>query len=378
MNERPITFYTPSLSTGGIGKMRMHLMREMSAMGQKVDLIVSNPSSPLMELLPAGVQVFAIPTTHALWSLPHLVAYLRKRDPVAIFTDRIRLNRAVLRAVRLSGSGARVCLSFHNPISLKLSAMPWLKRKLLERTIERLALRNGSLIAVSRGVADDLVASLNIPQEKIKVIYNPVITQELFELAKMECDHPFFHTKAKVVITAGRMTEQKDFSTLLKAIALARKSLDCKLLILGKKGKRFAQLLEETKTLGIEPHVDFIGFKENPYCYFSRADVFVLSSRWEGFGNVLVEALALGVPVVSTDCPVGPREILKDGSLGRLVPVGDHRRLAEALVETLRRGKRVAPKLESSLKEFTAWNSARRYLECAGLTPNNDHFLLSR
>ncbi len=372
MHRGPIAFYTPSLSTGGIGKMRMHLARAMIDLGQNVDLIVSNPSSPLMNLLPEGVRVFTIPTTHAFWSIFFLMRYIGRQGPVAIFTDRIRLNRATLRAVKWSGSSARVCLSFHNPISIKLATMPALRRRRLLKTVVELASRNSALIAVSSGVAMDLMTSLDVPRDRIKVIYNPVITPELFESAKVECDHPFFHVGAKVVITAGRMTEQKDFSTLLKAIALARKSIDCKLLVLGAKGKQFNRLMEQSKELGIESHVDFLGFKENPYCYFSRSDVFVLSSRWEGFGNVLVEALALGVPVVSTDCPVGPREILKDGRLGRLVPVGDYEGLANALLDTFIEGKLVAPVHDSSLKRFTAIESAKRYLECAGITLPRD------
>ena len=150
-------------------------------------------------------------------------------------------------------------------------------------------------------------------------------------------DHPWFAPGAPpVILGAGRLTEQKDFPTLIRAFALVRKKHPARLMILGE-GEERSKLETLVQELGLEKEVSLPGFVDNPYKYMKRAAVFVLSSRWEGFPNVLVEAMALGTPVVSTDCPNGPAEILENGKWGELVPVGETQSLASAVLRTLDR-----------------------------------------
>jgi glycosyltransferase involved in cell wall biosynthesis len=180
-------------------------------------------------------------------------------------------------------------------------------------------------------------------------------------MAEAPSPHPWFTESLPVIVGAGRLTPEKDFPTLIRAFARFRKTQPARLIIVGE-GPLEAPLRELTVSLGIAEDVDFPGFTPNPFAYMQRAALFVMSSAWEGSGNVLVEALALGVPSVSTDCPFGPRETLADGRYGSLVPVGDDVALAEAMQKTLAH-PHSKDFLKEAVRDFQIDYSARRYLE---------------
>jgi glycosyltransferase involved in cell wall biosynthesis len=191
------------------------------------------------------------------------------------------------------------------------------------------------IIAVSRGVADDLRTLVRLPPELVTTAYNPVVDSELAKKADAPIDHPWFVPGAPpVIIAVGRLTEQKDFPTLLRAFARVRAQRQARLLILGE-GELRRKLEALACELGVDQDVSLSGFMSNPFAYMARAAVFVLSSAYEGLPGVLIETLACGCPVVSTDCPSGPAEILKNGQYGRLVPVGDPAAMAQAILSTL-------------------------------------------
>jgi glycosyltransferase involved in cell wall biosynthesis len=195
--------------------------------------------------------------------------------------------------------------------------------------------RADAIVAVSRGVADDLARFAGLPRDVIRVIYNPVVGADLPRMAGEPVDHPWFRPgELPVILGAGRLSRQKDFPTLIRAFAEVRRARPARLVILGDGAQR-AELEALVRTLGLADAVALPGFTSNPYAHMARAAVFVLSSRFEGFPNVLVEALAVGTPVVATDCPSGPAEILERGRHGRLVPVGQADALARALLATL-------------------------------------------
>jgi glycosyltransferase involved in cell wall biosynthesis len=205
--------------------------------------------------------------------------------------------------------------------------MPYLVRKLYPRA--------DGIAANSKGVADDLAQVIGVPEERIQVIYPSVVTADLFERAQAPVDHPWFcQGQPRIVLGAGNLIKQKDFPTLIRAFAKIRHTHQVRLVILGE-GKERPQLSGLIQDLGLEEDVVLLGFVDNPYAYMARAAVFVLSSAWEGFGRVLVEAMAVGTPVVSTNCPSGPAEILEGGKHGPLVPVGDSQALAKAIVNIL-------------------------------------------
>jgi glycosyltransferase involved in cell wall biosynthesis len=191
------------------------------------------------------------------------------------------------------------------------------------------------VVAVSRGAADDLARWSGIPRELVEVVYNPVITSNGLAAANQLPDHPWFGPgQPPVILGVGRLTPQKDFPTLIRAFSHVRRQRAARLLILGE-GEERPALTALANELGVADDVDLPGFRDNALAYMASSALFVLSSAWEGLPTVLIEALAVGTPVVSTDCPSGPREILQEGRLGPLVPVGDAAALSAAMLKML-------------------------------------------
>jgi glycosyltransferase involved in cell wall biosynthesis len=221
-----------------------------------------------------------------------------------------------------------------------------------------------SVVAVSRGAADDLARTSGLPRDRVQVVYNPVITPTMIALAGQTPDHPWFAPgQPPVILGVGRLTRQKDFPTLLRAFAEVRRRRAARLIILGE-GEDRSALEALARELGVAGDVALPGFRDNAMAYMARSALFVLSSAWEGLPTVLIEALAAGTRVVSTDCPSGPREILEDGRLGLLVPVGDPAALAEAMIDTL--DQPAGPPPLASLTPFTRDAAVDHYLHLVG------------
>ena len=221
------------------------------------------------------------------------------------------------------------------------------------------------IITVSAGVADDLAAATRIARSRMKVKNNPGVSTELLEQSREPVHHPWFAPgQPPVVLAAGRLKPQKDYPTLLRAFAKVRAKMETRLVILGEGDDR-ASLGVLADDLGINDDVYLAGFQENPFKFMSKAGVFVLASKFEGLPGVLIQALACGAPVVSTDCPSGPREILEDGKWGPLVPVGDVDRMADEIATVLSRqaaGEDLTPP-PSSWAPYEVFGAARRYAE---------------
>ena len=268
-------------------------------------------------------------------------------------------NVALLAAARVSRRRPGVVLGIQNNFSARAKSEPLWARMLLHPAYLRAYANADHVIANSRGVADDIVHRVPSLREKISVVYNAGVDDKLLALAAepLDCDR----ASGPVIVTCGRLTEQKDQGTLLRAFALIDSQPAPELWILGE-GEELPALEALARELGVSSRVRFLGFRSNPYPFLAAADVFALSSRWEGFGNVVVEALACGTPVVSTDCPHGPREILEGGRYGRLVPVGDPRALGEALREALlERETTNRQELRARASVFSARESAAGY-----------------
>jgi len=354
------------LAKGGIGKMRVRLANEFARCGVAVDLVLARADSPYLSLVGPGVDVQSIGTSHALLSLPGLVRYLRGRRPDVVLTQRIRVNVAVLRARRLAGVRVPIWTTINTNESAQLASLRPEKARKHLALLRHYYPRNDGLIAISDGVADDAARLIQVPRERFVTIYNPTVSPDLVDRSLEPLGHPWFRPgQPPVILGVGRLEPQKDFATLVDAFARVRAAHHCRLVILGE-GEMRSALESQIQRLGIGMDVQLPGFVDNPYAWMARSAVFAFSSRWEGFGNALVEAMACGTPVVSTDCPDGPREILADGRYGRLVPVGDAEALADAIAATL-----VAPLhgdfLRAAADRFTLARSALRYLQVLGL-----------
>ncbi|WP_438317029.1 glycosyltransferase [Candidatus Caldatribacterium sp. SIUC1] len=331
-----LALFLPSLRGGGAERVMVNLARGFVERGLQVDLVLAKAEGPYLSQVPKEVPVVDLGARRVLCSLPGLIRYLRREQPQAMLSALNHANIVAIWAKFLARVKTRLVVSEHSTLSFSTENAPSVRAKFMPFLIRVFYPYADAVVAVSRGVAEDLIARTGLPAEKIKVIYNPVVTPELFTKAEEPLDHPWFRQgEPPVVLGVGRLTKPKDFPTLIRAFALVRKERPARLMILGE-GEERPNLEILVRKLGLEGEVALPGFVENPYKYMKRAAVFVLSSRWEGFGNVLVEAMALGTPVVATDCPSGPAEILEDGKWGRLVPMGNHEALAEAILQVLR------------------------------------------
>lgn len=354
------------LARGGIGKMRVHLANEFVRQGISVDFVLGRTDSPYIKLIGPGIRVIDIRSSHSLFSVPWLARYLHRERPDVVLTQRPRVNAATLRARALCGAQMPVWSSFNTNQTAQLASLRPDKRRKHLALMRNWYPRNDGLIAISHGVADDAAQVCGLPRDSLHVIYNPVVTPEIFTLADEPLDHPWFREDAPpVILGVGRLDPQKDFPILLRAFKRVRAQRDCRLVILGE-GKLRDELAALARDLGIAEDVALPGFVDNPYAWMRRAAVFALSSAWEGSGNALTEAMALGTPVVSTECPDGPREVLDGGRYGPLVAVGDADALAGAILRTLAEPMPKA-ELQRGGDRYRLETSARRYLEVLGL-----------
>ncbi|MTW19573.1 glycosyltransferase [Allochromatium palmeri] len=365
-HQRPIAVFASFSGAGGVERMLINLLHGFVALGERVDLVLVRAESPHLAQLPAGVERRDLRARQTLLAVPELAHYLRTRRPRALLAAKDRAGRAAVLARALSGVDTRLVLRLGTNLSTAMAERRAIERWLRYGPIRRLYPALDRIVAVSEGVADDTARIARIPRTRIQVIRNPVITPSLYEAAAGPCPHPWLAPgQPPVILGAGRFQRQKDFPTLIRAFARVRANRDCRLMILGEGGGR-AGLETLITELGLSADVALPGFQPQLPAYLARAALFVLSSAWEGSPNVLTEALALGVPSISTDCPSGPSEILADGRHGPLVPVGDVAALAAAMLETLDQ-PRPASELRAAVAEYEWMHSARSYLEALGV-----------
>jgi len=352
---------------GGVERMMMNLLPAFSQAGVAVDLlaILRKPAPELVRLNGSGMRVLDLGVSHTALAVPGLVRYLRTERPFALLAAKDRAIRAAVLAKRLSRVDTRLVGRLGTHLSAAMANKPALVRWARQWPMREMYSEVDRIVAVSEGVAGDTHKITRLPPEKIVVIRNPVITPEMLEKSCVPADHPWFEpSEVPVILGAGRLTRQKDFATLIRAFARVRAVIDSKLVIIGE-GRSRPALEKLAADLGVAEAVSMPGHVANPYAYMARSSLFVLSSAWEGSPNVLTEALALGTPVVSTDCPSGPREILRDGCYGPLVPVGDVERLADAMLNTLQ-SPLERELLREAAAEYSVERSAARYLEVLG------------
>ena len=365
VSTRHLAILLPTLCGGGAERTMLKLAGGILSRGYQVDLVLVHNTGPLKSLVPKQVNIVDLKaprafTSRALSSLPALIAYLRRERPDILYTG-LMTSLIAIWAKRLAHVPTRVVISERNTLSLEVKQFPRDIRFRLMPLFARLFYPWADrIVAVSQSVADDLSNLTRIPPDKIKVIYNPVVNDELREKAQVQLDHPWFHSdQPPVVLAVGRLVPQKGYPTLLQAFARVCRMRPVRLIILGEGDER-ENLERLSKELGIQDSVCLPGFIDNPYPYMKNAALFVLSSRFEGLPGVLIEALYCGTPVIATDCPGGSREILADGKFGQLVPVGDPDSLADAILSALE-DKSIHPR-EEGWKPFELENIVGHYI----------------
>jgi len=335
---------------GGVENMVANLARGLVRRGIAVDILLLKARGGHVARLPEQARILRLDVRTSLLGLPAVTAYLRRERPLALLAAKDRAGRLALVARRLSGVPTRVVLRLGMHLSGSLAGKSRLRRWSRWVFVRRLYPMADALIAVARGVAEDMVQHGGLPRECLHVVPNPTIPDDLERRAGASVDHPWLAAErtTPVVVGAGRLRPQKDFATLIRAFAGLRRQRQARLIILGE-GEERGRLQALARSLGVAGDVDLPGFIPDPLPWLARAELFVLASAFEGSPNVLIEAMACGTPVVATDCPSGPREILDGGRHGPLVPVGDAEALTRAMAERL-----AAPRAAETLRGAVA------------------------
>lgn len=366
LKKPSISIVLPSLCGGGAERLAIYLANDWAARGFSVEFLLLNEAGELLGLVSPAIRVTGLNSSRIKHAILPLRLHLKQSQPDVLWVGMWPLTSAAVVAWLLAGRIGKIFLTDHIHLSIscvrELHLSPlWLKA-LMTVTYP---LATG-VTAVSKGVANDMVRLSGILQGRIKVIYNPAATGASSkpglptERQQLWGDGFDFH-----ILTVGSFKIQKNHALLLRAFSKMPRTINAKLTILGE-GDLRPDLEMQVAELGLQDRVGLPGFFTDPYPWFRSADLFVLSSDWEGFANVIVEAMECGVPVVSTDCPSGPAEILENGRYGRLVPVGNADALSCAMIASLME----VPDRESLMnraKDFSVKRISNDYLDCFGL-----------
>lgn len=337
--------------------------------GHSVDLVVAIPGGPLEKRIPEGIRVVDLKQKRSIAALPALAGYLRRERPSAILSTLEHSNILSVWATALARTSTRTVLreaSVLLPRDQFKGARPHVQRALMKQVYPRAS----AIVAVSKSVEEDLVRGLGIAPSQIQTIYNPVVELDLEQRASEPVDDPWFSPGAPpVVMAAGRLSPEKDFANLVRAFGHARKKRTARLVIFGE-GKERQRLEALVHELGLEADVRLPGYEMNVYRYMKRAAVFVLSSIFEGLPGSLIQAMACGARVVSTDCPGGSREVLETAASktsGLLVPVKDSVALGEAIVALLDDHAKGPDRVAHGIDRFREEASLDAYLAVLGV-----------
>jgi glycosyltransferase involved in cell wall biosynthesis len=342
-NQIKIAMFLPNLTGGGAERVAVHLANGLADRGYAMEFVLGQAVGVNLAGVSPKVRIVDLRAAHITTVMLPLIRYLRRERPDVLFSHLDHVNVGALFARCLARVPTRVVPVLHTTNSVALANDRSLRVLILRMAMRWLYPWASKIVAVSRGAADDMIDMTGVREDMVRVIYNPVIMPHIRQMAEERPSHPWLAPGGPPLILAvGRLTEPKSFATLLRAMAILRKKRDCRLLILGE-GEDRPQLERLIRELQLAEIVSLPGFVDNPYGYLANCSLFVLSSAWEALPTVLIEALALGAPVVSTNCRSGPAEILHDGKYGRLVPVGDSKALAEAMETTLVQGRSPVP-----------------------------------
>lgn len=333
MENLKICIVSDSFKGGGVQRVAVNLANRYASQGYEIILVIMKGKQDNNEIA-KNVKVISLNLSRIRLGIFKLASIFRSEKPNSILSVSPSTNVVVGLAHYFYSVPH---LIFREPNLLdEIFAKGYWESLLYIKAMQLTYARASVIIANSKDTKQNLIKNKITNDEKIKVIPNPVVTVNLQSKKVNDCNHSWLiNNNYKVVISVGRLTRQKNHSLLIKAFAKVKVEIkNAKLIILGN-GDLKKYLLNLSKSFGLEEDIDFVKYQDNPYPFYKEADVFVLSSIYEGFGNVIVEALACGTPVISTNCPGGPKDILENGKYGKLVPVDDVDAMAEAIISTL-------------------------------------------
>lgn len=366
MNQR-IALFVPSLRGGGAERVMVTLANNFAERGLTVDLVLVKAEGPYLSEVNSKVRIFDLNASRVALSLLPLIRYLQCEQPDAMLSALNHVNIIAVIAKKLSRAKTRLVVSERSTLSTAaLSSaknldrlMPWLMRLSYPSA--------DAVVSVSSGSANALSDNIGLKREAISVIYNPVDCNHIRNLSLTSIDHPWFAAgQPPVILAVGRLTPAKDYPTLIRAFVRLRQQRAARLLILGE-GELRSELESQISQTGLNEDIALPGFVENPFSYMRRAAVFVMSSAWEGLPSALIQAMACGTPVVSTNCESGPSEILENGKWGRLVPVGKAEALSVAITETLNENKH--PTVSLRADDFSISKALYGFSNVLGIVP---------
>ncbi len=347
----------PTMSGGGAERVAAHLLGHFAGRGVRCDLVLLEARGERLAEVPEGVRLVDLACPRARFAPPRIARYFAEARPQVALSLLCQMNWAAAAGHALCRRPPPLVWSARNDLSRFVGEFPAALRPAVRAGFRRLSRRVAHLIAVSEGAAADYAREAAIPEARITVLPNPTI-----EPARLP-ERPARRAPGPPrILAVGRLAAQKNYPLLLEAAARLAETRDFRLRILGE-GPDRAALEARAARLRIAGRVAFPGFSPDPLAEMAGADLFAMSSDFEGLPNALIEAMALGLPAVATDCPTGPREILEGGRWGRLVPPGDAAALAAALAATLddiAAGRAIDPRPRAA--HYAVAPNAERYL----------------
>ncbi len=323
-----ILILASTLGGGGTERRTVYILKYINRDIFEPILCVWEKKGVYVKDIPRQTKLYAVKRRNKAFTLLNMCKVINKEKPDIIFGNMWGINAAAILALKM--------MFFKRKMKAKLiigvvTNPSYFKHQNIIRFLYNFA---DLFVTNSYGIREYLVSSWKIPKEKIRVIHNGVDIKNIDKLSFEKVDHIWIKNNYNLIISVGRLTKPKGLPYLLDALKILNKKNPVYLIIVGK-GEEEERLKKMAKKIGIKNRVDFIGFKHNPFKYIAKTNLFILASLWEGFPNVLLEAMACKTPVVSTDAPYGPSEIIEDGVNGYLVPAADSARLAEKILYVL-------------------------------------------
>ena len=366
MIER-LALFLPHLKGGGAEKMMLNLAEGFVSRGVMVDILLLRSEGEYLDLIPKNAQIFNFTSIHPVVSFCKFIRYLRKERCGTILAT-FGTDVLSLIAKKTFKRDLRVFVRLARPLSREFSPHYSLAWRTSFRVLKYLLPSANGIISISHDMTEDLIATVPGSSSLVETIYNPTVKPDIIIKSRLSTGHPWMdkNRNIPVILSVGRLAVEKDHVTLLKAFSRVMKETPVRLVLLGQ-GPLEKKLKSYVQDLGISKMVDFVGFKKNPYSFMASADVTVLSSISEGCPNALIESMACGTPVVSTNCLSGPREVLVDGRYGSLVPTKDDKKLAEEIIKTLKKPLKKLV-LQKRSNDFSLEVSLGHYMKFLGYT----------